>query len=266
MAIDHNEMWDPAMLELAESAFERPLDIQQAVAYAETLAGSDGEMAGLFDMEKMAVAGHSMGGYTALAAAGGQFNTEALNARCAKSDQNTGLINLFCNLVIPAWDDLAALVGLDALPEGDWPSWGDVRVDAVVSLAGSTLIPADGMQQIKAPLLAMVGSLDTGGEGASETQDIFAQVGSEQKTLVTFANADHYIFQWSCKDVPSLIDLGFYPVCTDMVWEMDRAHDLTNHFVTAFLLDVLKGDVEAHAALAPDAVNFPGITYETTMR
>ncbi len=29
---------------------------------------------------------------------------------------------------------------------------------------------------------------------------------------------------------------------------------------TAFLLDLLKGD--AHAALAPDAVNFPGITYQ----
>ena len=43
---------------------------------------------------------------------------------------------------------------------------------------------------------------------------------------------------------------------------MDRAHDLINHLTTAFLLDVLKGDKEAHKALAPDVVNFPGITYE----
>jgi hypothetical protein len=43
---------------------------------------------------------------------------------------------------------------------------------------------------------------------------------------------------------------------------MDRAHDLINHFTTAFLLDVLKGDKDAHAALAPDAVSFPGITYQ----
>ena len=46
---------------------------------------------------------------------------------------------------------------------------------------------------------------------------------------------------------------------------MDRAHDLTNHFATAFLLSVLKGDAQAAAALAPEAVQFPGITYETTM-
>jgi predicted dienelactone hydrolase len=261
LALDHIEMWDPELREIGESAFERPLDIQQAIAYAETLAGSDSEMAGLFDVEKMAVAGHSYGGYTALAAAGGQFNTEAFNARCAEVAPNSEF-NQFCNAIVPAWDDLATVAGLDAAPEGDWPSWGDDRVGAVISLAGSPLIQAEGMQRITAPLLAMVGSLDTGGEGAIATQDIFAQVGSDQKTLVTFANADHYIFQWSCKDVPSLVELGFFPVCSDSVWDMDRAHDLTNHFTTAFLLAELYDDETARAALAPDAVSFPGITYE----
>ena len=45
---------------------------------------------------------------------------------------------------------------------------------------------------------------------------------------------------------------------------MDRAHDLINHFVTAFLLAELKGDSEAAKALAPENVTFPGIQYETT--
>jgi hypothetical protein len=31
---------------------------------------------------------------------------------------------------------------------------------------------------------------------------------------------------------------------------MDRAHDLINHFTTAFLLATLKGDTDAAAALA----------------
>lgn len=43
---------------------------------------------------------------------------------------------------------------------------------------------------------------------------------------------------------------------------MDRAHNLINYFTTAFLLGVLKRDKDAHAALAPDAVSFPGITYQ----
>lgn len=45
---------------------------------------------------------------------------------------------------------------------------------------------------------------------------------------------------------------------------MDRAHDLINHFATAFLLAELYGDEDAATALAPEAVVFPGITYEAT--
>ena len=52
-------------------------------------------------------------------------------------------------------------------------------------------------------------------------------------------------------------------VCADPVWDMDRAHDLINHFVTAFFLAELKGDTAAAAALAPENVAFPGIEYET---
>lgn len=55
---------------------------------------------------------------------------------------------------------------------------------------------------------------------------------------------------------------GWFGACADPVWNVDRAHDLTNHFTTAFLLAQLYGDAEARAALAPDNVQFPGITYE----
>jgi hypothetical protein len=42
--------------------------------------------------------------------------------------------------------------------------------------------------------------------------------------------------------------------------------DLIDHFSIGFLLDTLKGDKAAHAALLPDAINFPGIEYTTTMK
>jgi len=51
-------------------------------------------------------------------------------------------------------------------------------------------------------------------------------------------------------------------LCADPVWDKDRAHDLLNHLITAFLLVALKDDADAGAALAPDQVVFPGITYE----
>ena len=61
-------------------------------------------------------------------------------------------------------------------------------------------------------------------------------------------------------------DIFGFDFVAEPVWDTNRAHDLINYFTTAFLLDVLKGDEEAHAALLPDNVDFPGINYETTMQ
>ena len=90
----------------------------------------------------------------------------------------------------------------------------------------------------------------------------YDNVSSAQKILATFENADHSMASTSCADAPSIADMGAFFFCADPIWDMNRAHDLMNHFTTAFLLDELKGDQDAATALAPDAVDFPGITYE----
>lgn len=93
----------------------------------------------------------------------------------------------------------------------------------------------------------------------------FPSLGAEDKILVTFENANHMIFANDCEAMDWLLDIGAFWICSDPVWDMDRAPGLTNHFTTAFLLATLKDDAEAAAVLAPDAVTFPGIIYETTM-
>jgi hypothetical protein len=95
---------------------------------------------------------------------------------------------------------------------------------------------------------------------------VYENLGSPMKSLVVFEGANHMIFSDDCETAPWLIDMGLSWVCSDTNWNMDRAHDLINHFTTAFLLDVLKGDKDAHKALLPDAVSFPGIEYKTTMQ
>lgn len=75
-----------------------------------------------------------------------------------------------------------------------------------------------------------------------------------------FENANH-AFAGYCSEAAAPMMWGF---CSDPVWDISRAHDLTDHFVTAFLLATLKGDAGATAALAPDSVRFPGAIYETT--
>jgi hypothetical protein len=92
----------------------------------------------------------------------------------------------------------------------------------------------------------------------------YEYLGSANKSLVVFEGADHFLFSNDCAAIPWAIESGIFWGCADAVWDMDRAHDLINHFTTAFLLSVLYGDADATAALAPDAVSFPGITYETT--
>ena len=160
---------------------------------------------------------------------------------------------------------MAALAGLDPMPEGLWPSWGDSRVDAIITMAGdSYLFDKAGLAEITVPVLAMGGTADTGTPFDWGVGPTFEYVSSPQKALVAFEDAEHGIFGNGCDAAPWLIDIDFWWMCIDSIWDRQRTNDLTNHFSTAFLLDVLMGDEQAHAALAPDAVEFPGITYEAT--
>lgn len=259
IAPDHIEMWDPALTKIANSYVERPLDIQQVIVYAETLTKSGGALAGLFDINQMAVTGWSNGGYTALIAGGGRFDAGALNERCKGISPNNPFANI-CNATVPNEAEMAKLAGLDSVPKGFWPSWSDSRVKAVVSLASPPVIQEKGLNEIKVPVLALVGTADS--DSFTAVGDIFKSVSSSQKAVVTFANADHYIFNWQAKDAPDFVKIGFFGVGSDLVWEMDRVHDLINHFTTAFLLNIMKGDKEAAKALATDAVIFPGVEYK----
>jgi hypothetical protein len=118
---------------------------------------------------------------------------------------------------------------------------------------------------ITIPVLLMYGSADWLGLATPDVVNTwmhpgYDNVGSSQKARAVFTDAGHTVFMETEETVPWLADMGIF--LSDPVWDMDRAHDLINHFTTAFLLVTLKGDPEAAAALAPDAVSFPGITYE----
>jgi len=62
--------------------------------------------------------------------------------------------------------------------------------------------------------------------------------------------------------LPIYTVFGMYQLCSDHVWDMDRAHDLINHFTTAFLASVLGGDTAATTALEPGSIRIPGISYQ----
>ena len=248
--------------DIPRTSIDRPLDIVRVLDYAEGLTGSTGELKGFIDMKQVAVAGQSYGGYTALALAGARYDLKGFNERCAglaADDVN----QMLCTPLVPFEKDMAKLAGLDPMPEGLWPSWGDPRVKTIVTMAGdSYMFDKAGLAEVKIPVLAIGGTIDDSTPYAWGVRPTYDNISSSQKALVTFENANHYMFLNKCADAPWWLDFGVFWFCSDTVWDMDRAHDLINHFTTAFLLDQLKGDKDAHAALALDAVSFPGIKYE----
>lgn len=265
LAPEHVEQFDLAFGDLWKALIDRPRDMIRTLDYAEQLTAPDGDLAGLIDMEQVAVVGHSYGGYTALAMAGAQYDLAAYHARCAQIPAEDPL-SFFC-MVTSKEVEMAARAGLDPLPEGLWPSFGDPRVKAIIPMAGDAyLFDRAGLSKITVPVMAMGGSADTGTPYEWGPKPTYDFVASEQKALVTFMGAEHMIFTTPCERQPWMRDHPAYAYfCFDPVWDRARALDLIHHFSTAFLLDTLKGDQAGHAALLPDAVQFPGVEYTTTL-
>lgn len=263
VAPDHQEHLDAEISEFWRSGIKRPQDIQSLLSYADAQSQTGGAFDGLIDMEHVAVIGHSYGGYTSLAMAGARYDLDSFAALCEDARAVNDPEVWLCDLILPHAADMAELAGLDSVPEGLWPSWGDPRVDAIVSMAGDAFFfNQPGLAEITVPVMTMGGTADTGTPYDWGVQPTYDYVSSPTKALVGFENAEHMIFGSKCETIPFFQEIGFYQFCSDAVWDMDRAHDLINHFTTAFLLAELKQDTDAAAALAPDAVSFTGILYE----
>ena len=263
IAPEHHERYDPTISTFWQADITRPQEVLTVLAYVDEQVATGGAFEGLIDAEVVAVVGHSSGGYTALAAAGGRINMDALQAHCASESVAADPSAWLCGLLLPYVADMADMAGLDAAPEGLWPAWADARIDAIVPMSDEAYkFGQAGLAEITVPVMAMGGTLDTGAPYAWGTALTYEHVSSTTKVLVAFENAEHMIFSSDCDALPLYVDIGFFPLCSDHIWDMDRAHDLINHFATAFLLAELVGDADAAAALAPDGVHFAGVTYE----
>lgn len=262
IAPEHHEMYTQALDWFWRAMIARPQDILTVFEYVDAQTTAGGVLEGVIDPQTVAVIGHSYGGYTTLAAAGAPINMESMAALCESARAAADPAAWLCDPVLPHVAEMAALAGLNAAPAGDWPVWADPRVDAIVPMAGDAyqFDPA-GLAEIDIPVLAMGGTLDTGTPYHWGTQRTYEYVSSDRKAQVGFENAEHMIFGSTCDVLPFYTEVGFGSGCIDQVWDMARAHDLINHFTTAFLLAELKSDTDAAAALSPDSAAFPGVSY-----
>jgi predicted dienelactone hydrolase len=262
VAGNHEDNWGTFPAPNVTSDISRPADISAWIDFAEEQTAAGSELAGLIDTEHVAAAGHSYGGYTALAAAGALYNpTWYLDVLCVNNTLAEDDPLNSCSALEKSLDKLAALAGLDGVPEGLWPSWQDPRVDAIFLLAPSSSFGPDGSAAVKLPAMSLTGSADPMQDVALNVYLTHDNLGSAKKSLVVFQDGGHTMFLNDCHSATGMAGVAF-EWCSDAVWDMDRVHDLVNHFATAFLLSELKGDAHAAATLASENVSFPGIEYK----
>lgn len=260
---------DAAFLEgLIRNFGTRPLDVLRQIAYLDTLPAAS-PLAGLVDMERIAVSGHSFGGYTALAAGGARLDAAAFRAWCAEpalpeapaavrlAELSPDNVRDNVCFLARSLSTIAERRGLEAVPEGLWPATTDPRIRAAVLLSpyNAPIFGPDGLAAMTTPALIMVGSADSVTLPVRDAFTAYTYLGSAEKTLAVLENGDHYLFADACS--AAAIRLGQFNRCSDAVWDMPRAHDITNHLVTAFLRAQLHADETAAVAFA--AADFTGV-------
>ena len=265
ISVDHEDNWSTDFGPLAyEALARRPQEVTRQIDFAESLSAAGGPLSGMIDTNKIGGAGWSLGAQTMLSVAGARLNLADVPTWCEERMVGAELSPSACADIPGNENALATFAGLDETPVGLWPEQRDERVDAVVSMAPPTIqFGTEGIQSVDVPIMFMVGSGETATDPAFEMAKPYESVASERKAKVIFDYAGHTLFGGGCADMPGFAEMGFAMFCVDPVWDVDRAHDLINHFITAFLSAELKGDSEAAAALAPDAVDFPGIDYQS---
>jgi predicted dienelactone hydrolase len=260
LSTDHEDAPPPGVMP-PHAELSRQWDISALIDYAAQLTASDGALAGSVDLEQIGVTGYSAGGFTAMLAGGARRNSQEKRTFCTTDEaKNSWVGPLLCVDESARDQEWAKLLGVEMPPDGLWPDVGDPRVDAIVPLDGGAFdFGPEGLGTIRVPALLIFA------RGAPMAMPyphdtLLESMNGAQEAIAIFEYADHFLFTHACNE--GMISSETIWTCAEPVWDKQRAYDLFHHLATAFLLATLKGDKDAAAALAPNAVQFPGITYK----
>jgi predicted dienelactone hydrolase len=174
-----NEVTEPAEF------INRPLDIHYLLDQLEVLSQTDSRFVGKVDLQRVGVIGQSLGGYTALALAGAEFNFTQLAQDCQKSDTLNLSLLLQCRaLQLPA----------------EQLTLRDDRVKAVIAInpIGSSLFGKTDLSKIQIPVMLISGTADTVAPALLEQILPFTWLQTSNKYLTLLDGGTHF----STIDVP----------------------------------------------------------------
>ena len=207
---------------------ERPGDVMSAVDEVLRLSATDDEsLGGLLDGDTYGMVGHSFGGWTTVAVAGGVTDLAAMQAFCAENDDyDLCTIEFPDDAVVEPGPDPRAVAAMPMAPAG-WYSFGD--------LSG---VPSS---------LLFGGTKDAGESPEREILPLNERLPTP-KRMAVLADAGHYAFSDICR-IGDIVD-----DCAEEAGgyiELDRAHTLINTLATAFFMVELRQDERYAEWLGP---------------
>lgn len=238
VSIDHTESTYDNRAAFGSTLVNRSIDQTFVLNEIDRQSKEDGNfLNGLVDASDTGLIGYSMGGYGAVITAGGgvtQASTEyewgapagTLQVHLAGSDSHEALI--------------------------------DPRIKAAVAIApwgmNTGFWDATGLSGVRIPMFYISGSDDDVSGYENGTKAIFEGSTNTDRYLLTFQYANHNAAapmpapseSWQPSEHIDFIPFDHY---ADAVWDNVRMNNITQHFVTAFMGQYLKGDGEMNAYL-----------------
>lgn len=216
--------WDDQLT--SQAPIDRPLDISFLLDQLLRLSRAGQEpVPGTIDADRIAITGHSFGGYTSLVVSGALLDMQAAKAGCAAGD------NTACGAVAYAEE----LYGTDQR----WVDVSDPRVSVSIPQAPGvySYFGDEGLANVFTPTCQMA-SLEDGILPWEEEALPIHEALDEDKILMTLTHRGHYAFS-SAWDVHP-----FQRRCTSIedCPDRDPSHEVVNTLATAFLGYYLKGE------------------------
>lgn len=235
LAVDHIGDTLTDAVDSPEIYRQRPQDISAVIDHGLD-PGPDHPLAGLVG-SPIVVAGHSFGGYTALAIGGADYATAAFDAECPDSDSP------FC-------------AGYTALPEAYAAGFADPRVDLIMPLApGNHSLFRGGLGAVDVPVLLMTGARDRNTPDETSGDPIWADLPDDPRhRRVRFTTGGHFTFTDLC---PIVGALGRDNGCSEGDIPTEVAHPIITAFADAFIDRHLFGGADAQGDALLDGDTSP---------
>ncbi|BAY64460.1 hypothetical protein NIES22_45580 [Calothrix brevissima NIES-22] len=163
----------------AQEFINRPLDVKFVLDRLQQLDKTDPNLRGKINFQQIGAIGHSFGGYTVMALAGGKINFDKLRRDCNPNRTLNVSVFLQCRAF--------------ELPVANYPLQDD-RIKAVMAInpIDSSVLGEAGVSEIKVPTMLVAGSEDIFAPPIAEQIYPFTWLPNPNKYLVVIEKATHF--------------------------------------------------------------------------